>query len=188
MNKVGLLNFLLVVSGPSGVGKSTILNNFLNTNKNVTFAVSATTRQPREGEKHGVDYYFLTKQEFEEKIKNNEFLEYNQHFNNYYGTLNSEIERNFKEGKNVVLDIDTQGLIDIRKTSKFKVRSIFIAPPSIQELRNRLTKRGEKDPEMRVSSAEKEISRSGNYDVVVINNDLEKAKSDFNVAYSSFLR
>lgn len=188
MSKVGLLNFLLVVSGPSGVGKGTILNDFLINNPSVTFAVSATTRQPREGEQHGVHYYFLTKEEFEKKIKNNEFLEYNQHFNNYYGTLNSEIERNFAIGKNVLLEIDTQGLIDIKKSSKFKVNSIFIAPPSIEELRNRLQKRGEKDLEIRVSSAEKEIARSKNYDLVVVNNDLETAKSDFKKAYTVFLK
>jgi guanylate kinase len=173
------LNFIIAISSPSGAGKSTITRRLLEWDSSIKLSVSATTRKPREGEVDGVDYYFLTKDEFEKEIKNNNFVEYAKVFDNYYGTLRREIESKFDNGKDVILDIDWQGVrlvsdqIDAKRLLK-----IFILPPSIKELENRLRARGKDNNDVienRMKRARDEISHFNEYDFVVINDNLESA-------------
>lgn len=174
--------FLIVISAPSGTGKSSLINEILKTEKDIQLSVSATTRDKRVGEIDKVNYYFLTREEFKEKIDNDEFYEYAEVFGNYYGTLKSQIEEKFKNGNNVFLDIDYQGAEKITKQiDKKKLLKIFIVPPSLEELRKRLISRGRdeiKDIENRLSKAELEIKQSVNYDYVIVNDDFETAISE----------
>ena len=171
---------LIVVSAPSGCGKGTILSEILK-NDNYFFSVSATTRKPREGEEDGVNYYFLTKDQFENNIKNNGMLEYAEYCGNYYGTPKEPIEKNLSEGKNVILEIEVNGAMQIRKKCPDAV-FLFIMPPSIKELDRRLHKRGTETEEViasRISQAKKEMTYAKNYDYIVVNDALEDAVDDF---------
>lgn len=174
--------FLIVISAPSGTGKSSLINEILKTEKDIQLSVSATTRDKRAGEIDKINYYFLTKEEFKEKINNNEFYEYAEVFGNYYGTLKSQIEEKFKNGNNVFLDIDYQGAEKITKQiDKKRLLKIFIVPPSLEELRKRLINRGRdkiEDIENRLSKAELEIKQSVNYDYIIVNDDFETAISE----------
>ena len=166
---------LLVISGPSGVGKGTICARLLEKHPEMTFSVSATTRAPRAGEVHGVNYYFISHEEFAAAVEKGEFLEHAAHFNNRYGTLRSEVYERLQRGENVVLDIDVQGALNVIALEKEKV-SIFILPPSMKELRERLTGRGtetEEAVERRLHNAVWEISQKDRYEYKVINDDLE---------------
>jgi guanylate kinase len=170
---------LIVISAPSGAGKTTITKRILEAHRDkFTFSISATTRLPRDGEVHGVDYYFLTKDEFLFRIKNNELIEYEEIFGNYYGTLVSEIDRAKSERKSLLFDIDVKGGISIRTRFPADSLLIFISPPSMEILRERLTKRGSENPEIvekRLARAKMEMEMASVYAHVVVNDDLETA-------------
>lgn len=176
MNK----GILIVVSAPSGCGKGTILAEVMKDEK-FYYSVSATTRSPRPGETDGVNYHFLGREQFEELIKTGRMLEYAEYCGNYYGTPRDKVLEKINEGKNVILEIEVQGAMQIREKCPEAV-FVFIAPPSVAELRNRLEKRGTETPEVinqRVSEAAQEISFAYRYDYVVVNNILEDAVNDF---------
>ena len=170
--------FLIIFSAPSGTGKTTLISKILESEKNIELSVSATTRDKRIGEIDKVNYYFLTKEDFEKRIENNEFLEYANVFGNYYGTLMSQINEKFNNGKDVFLDIDYQGAEKItKKIESKKLLKIFLLPPSMNELRRRLVSRGRDntdDIERRLAKAKLEMGHSNNYDYVVINDDFNE--------------
>lgn len=171
---------LIVFSAPSGCGKGTMLAEILK-DGNFYCSISATTRNAREGEKDGVNYYFLKKEDFEKKIADNEFLEYACYCDNYYGTLVSEVENKLNEGINVILEIEVQGAMKIRQLRPDAL-FIFISPPSVDELRRRLRKRGTESEdviEKRVAQAERELKFVSEYDYNIVNAALEDAVSDF---------
>ncbi len=172
---------LIIFSAPSGAGKSTIVNYLLSQNLNLRFSISATSRLPRGEEKHGVEYYFHTPEEFRQKIENNEFLEYEEVYKDkFYGTLKAEVQRIFDNGGNVIFDVDVVGGCNIKKYYGDKALSIFVEPPSISELRNRLVSRGTDSPEIieaRVAKAEYEMTFASEFDVIIKNDNLEEAKA-----------
>ena len=182
---------LIIFSAPSGAGKSTIVHHILTCGFNMEFSVSATSRAPRGNEVHGVDYYYLTPEEFRSKIRKNEFLEYEEVYpDSFYGTLRSEVERITGQGKNVVFDIDVLGGINIKKQYDEQALALFIAPPSIEVLHQRLINRGTDTPEMiakRIGKAEYELSFAPQFDKVVVNDDLEKAKKEAEKLIREFL-
>jgi len=169
----------IVISGPSGVGKGTICNKLMN-EVNAWYSVSTTTREAREGEVDGVNYYFVSKEEFEEKIKNNEFLEYNIYNGNYYGTSKEKVVEKLNQGINVFSEIDVNGGKNIKEIFSDAVL-IYIAPPSMEELRNRLIGRGTDSEEVinnRLEIAKEEMKEAKYYDYIVVNDDLEKATNE----------
>lgn len=171
---------LFVVSAPSGCGKGTILAEILK-NPQFYYSVSATTRNPRPGETDGVQYRFLSRETFESLIQENAMLEYAEYCNNYYGTIKAPIEENLAAGKHVILEIEVQGAMQIRKLCP-DANFIFILPPSIRVLRERLEKRGTEKPEViaqRVAMAAKEVPFAAEYDYIVVNDELEAAVEDF---------
>ena len=166
---------LLVISGPSGTGKGTLIERLMKEDPTLVFSVSATTRAPRPGEIDGVHYHFVTNEQYDELVAANAFVEYATVHGNRYGTLRSEVYERLERGENVVLDIDVQGALNVIASEKEKV-SIFILPPSMQELRSRLTGRGtetEEAVERRLHNAVWEISQKDKYEYKVINDDLE---------------
>lgn len=168
---------LFVLSAPAGTGKSTIVDRVEEKMPNVKRCITMTTRSPREKEKEGVDYFFCNKEEFEAKIEERKFLEYAKVFENYYGTLADEVEKDLGAGKHLFLVIDTQGAKEVKKKKKDAIL-IFLLPPSMQELEKRLRKRkseNEGEKKQRLSWAKREIEQSKDYDYNVINDDLEKA-------------
>ncbi len=171
---------LIIISAPSGAGKTTIVKYLLKCNLNLEFSISATSRKPRNNEKHGVDYYFIDNNEFKLKVNNNEFLEWEEVYEGTcYGTLLSEVNRLTDKGKNVLFDVDVKGGISIKKIFGSKALSLFIQPPSIDELRYRLEKRGTDSPDVinkRVAKAKYEITYAGEFDYIIINEDLDKAQ------------
>ena len=169
--------FLLVISGPSGVGKGTVLHDLTNTQKNLVYSVSVTTRKQRPGEIEGVSYFFKTHEEFEKMIEEDKFLEYAKVHDNYYGTPKEFVEEKINEGKIVILEIDVQGALNVKKNIDNGVY-IFLAPPSLSELKNRIVNRGtetESDINLRMSNAKKELSYIKNYDYLVVNDHLNSA-------------
>ena len=165
---------LFVISGTSGVGKSTVLSYLMRKRSDLIFSVSATTRDPRPGEEDGVSYYFIGKQEFEDMIQKGEFLEYSAHMDNYYGTPKAQLEEKLSRG-NVILDIEPNGAFNVRKARPDAVL-IFILPPSMEELEKRLRGRGDTtDAQItkRLGRAQWEIEQSGHYDHRVINDQVE---------------
>lgn len=178
VNKTGNL---IVLSGPSGVGKGTIGARLLEKHDDLCFSVSATTREMREGEEEGVNYYYKTVEEFQTMIDNNEFLEHMQVFGkNYYGTPRRFVEEKLAQGISVLLDIDVQGAMVVKKNYPEAVM-IFIAPPTLAELRRRLVGRGtdsEEAVERRFAQAKTELRMVNEYDYVVVNDDLELAVED----------
>lgn len=173
MNK----GLLIVVSGPSGVGKGTVLGRVLADDNNFAYSVSCTTRKPREGEIDGVHYHFITNEEFEANIKNGKMLEYAGYCDNYYGTNADYVDTYRNKGKDVVLEIDTQGARQIKEKCPDSI-SIFIAPPSVDELRTRLINRGTEDEatiNKRVQRALFELNNMHEYDYVIINDVIEDA-------------
>ena len=166
---------LLVISGPSGTGKGTLIERLMKEDPTLVFSVSATTRAPRPGEIDGVHYHFVTNERYDELVAENAFVEYANVPGNRYGTLRSEVYERLERGENVVLDIDVQGALNVIASEKEKV-AIFILPPSMQELRSRLTGRGtetEEAIERRLHNAVWEISQKDKYQYKVINDDLE---------------
>lgn len=173
---------LIIFSAPSGAGKSTIVNHLLTQNLNLQFSISATSRLPRGTEKNGIEYYFLSPDEFRKKINNDEFLEYEEVYQDkFYGTLKSEVERIITSGGNVLFDVDVVGGCNIKKYYGDKALSIFIEVPSIEMLRERLLKRGTDSLEViegRIAKAEYEQTFASNFDKVIINDDMETAKAE----------
>lgn len=183
---------LIIFSAPSGSGKSTIINYLLTQNLHLTFSISATSRPPRGTEQHGVEYYFLTPEEFRRRIANNEFLEYEEVYQDrFYGTLKAPIEQKLQEGYNVVFDVDVVGGCNIKKFYGNRALSIFIQPPSVEELRRRLEGRATDAPdviESRVAKAEFELGFADKFDVVIVNDDLEAAKAEALATLRNFLQ
>lgn len=172
---------LIIFSAPSGAGKSTIINYLLTKNLNLAFSISATSRPPRGSEQNGVEYFFLSPEEFRARIANNEFLEYEEVYENrFYGTLKAQVEKQLEAGQNVVFDVDVVGGCNIKKFYGERALSVFIQPTSIEELRKRLIGRGTDEPEVienRIAKAEYELSFAPKFDVVIVNDKLETAKA-----------
>lgn len=173
---------LIIFSAPSGSGKSTIINYLLTQNLRLRFSISATSRAPRGTEKNGVEYYFLSPEEFRARIAAGDFLEYEEVYKDkFYGTLKNEVERILAEGDNVIFDVDVVGGCNIKKYYGDRALSMFIQPPSIDELRRRLEGRATDAPEViesRIAKAAYELSFAPQFDVVVVNDDLDKAKAE----------
>mgnify|MGYP000925371482 CR=1 FL=1 len=168
---------LIVLSGPSGVGKGTVLRRLLKDYKDIEYSISATTRPGRKGEIHGKDYFFLSEEEFFQMVDNNQFIEWAKVHNNYYGTPREYVEKTLQDGRDIILEIDIQGARKVRETYPEAVY-VFLLPPSFSELEKRLNKRGtedEKTKELRLKNAREELKELVNYDYQIINEDLEEA-------------
>lgn len=170
---------LIIFSAPSGAGKTTIVRQLLERGLNLEFSVSATSRSPRPNELHGRDYYFLTLDEFKNRVAAGDFLEWEEVYNGIcYGTLKSEVDRICDAGKNVIFDVDVVGGLNIKKQFGEQALAIFVQPPSVEELRTRLKNRSTETEEkiaMRIAKAEHELSFADKFDVVVVNDTLENA-------------
>lgn len=183
---------LIIFSAPSGSGKSTIINYLMQQGLNLAFSISATSRPPRGTEKNGVEYFFLSPEEFRQRIANNEFLEYEEVYKDrYYGTLKNQVEKQLETGQNVVFDVDVKGGCNIKQFYGNRALSIFIQPPSVEELRKRLIGRGEDTPEViedRIARAEYELSFAPKFDTVIVNDNLETAKAEVLARLKDFLK
>lgn len=184
---------LIVFSAPSGSGKTTIVKHLLqHTDLPLEFSISAASRDPRGEEVHGKDYYFLSIEEFKNKIDDNAFIEYEEVYtNNFYGTLKSEVERIWALGKAVIFDIDVIGGLNIEKQFPKETLSIFVQPPNKQELEKRLRGRGtetEEKIQMRLAKADKELSYASDFDAIITNDNLEIAKQEAFQLVSKFLK
>jgi len=175
---------LIIFSAPSGSGKSTIVQWLMKEHPELQlyFSVSCTSRPPRGTEQHGVDYFFLTADEFRERIERDEFVEYEEVYQDrFYGTLKSQVEHQLEQGQNVVFDVDVKGGINIKRFYGDRALSLFIQPPSVEELRRRLEGRGTDTPEaieQRLAKAEYELTFAPQFDRIVINDDLDEAKQN----------
>ncbi len=182
---------LIIFSAPSGSGKSTIINYLLKQGLRLRFSISATSRAPRGTERDGVEYYFLTPDEFRARIARGDFLEYEEVYQDkYYGTLKSEVERILAEGDNVIFDVDVVGGCNIKAFYGDRALSIFIQPPSVEELRRRLENRGTDAPEViesRVAKAEYELGFAKRFDKVIVNERLETAQEEALETIRTFL-
>lgn len=185
---------LIVLSGPSGVGKSTLLKKVFEKFPGMRFSVSCTTRSPREGEVDGVSYYFISHDEFEERSQRGEFIEEAKVFSNRYGTLKSEVLKHIRAGVDVVLDIDVQGALQIRSAAAADpelarcAAFVMIVPPSFKELEERLRGRASETPEqlaLRISGAAGELARFRVYDYIVVNQDLDRAAGELTALFSA---
>jgi guanylate kinase len=174
-----MLGKLIIFSAPSGAGKTTIVRHLLDQDMNLEFSISATSRGKRHTETDGKDYYFLTLEEFRRKIDNNEFLEWEEVYQGtFYGTLKSEVERIRENGMNVIFDVDVVGGCNIKKYYGDQALAIFVQPPSVEELRNRLISRSTDTPEViekRVQKAEYELSFANQFDLIIVNEYLGTA-------------
>ena len=185
---------LIIFSAPSGSGKSTIINYLLQDHPELklAFSISATSRAPRGQEQHGVEYFFLTPEDFRQRIENDEFLEYEEVYpGRFYGTLKAQVEKQSEDGQNVLFDVDVKGGVNIKQYYGDRALSVFIQPPSIEELRKRLERRGTETPEVindRIARAEFELGFASQFDKVVINDDLETAKAETLQIITDFLR
>lgn len=183
---------IIVVSAPSGCGKSTIIKSILDKGEiDTEFSVSATNRAPRPGEIDGVHYRFLSTEEFESAVKRGDFVEWEEVYpGRFYGTLRSEIDRKIDSRHNVLLDIDVKGALNVKHIYGDRCLTVFIEPPSVEELRRRLENRGTETPEVidtRVGRAEYEISFAPDFDVTVVNDDLEAAVTETENIFKNFL-
>jgi guanylate kinase len=172
---------LIVVSGPAGVGKGTVVSLVRERDRDVVFSVSATSRSPRPGEIDGVNYFFITREKFQEMIRDNEMLEWVEYCGNYYGTPRAYVEDELRKGKIVLLEIDVEGAMNIKRQYPQCV-SVFIMPPTMEELRDRITKRGTETPEVieaRLKRAENEMQHSSEYDYIIVNQTVEEAANRF---------
>jgi guanylate kinase len=181
----------VIISAPSGAGKTTIVKHLLDRGLNLEFSVSATTRPLRGNEIDGKDYFFLTVIEFRKKVENNEFAEWEEVYKDLlYGTLKTELERIWKNGNHVLFDVDARGGINLKKIFGSQAVSIFIMPPSTEELEKRLFLRGTENPEkikIRIEKAEEELNLAREFDHIVINDNLEQAESEVYKLVTSFL-
>jgi guanylate kinase len=182
---------LVIISAPSGAGKTTIVKHLLESGLNLSFSVSATTRHPRGNEQDGKDYFFLTVQEFKKRIDNDEFVEWEEVYKDiFYGSLKSELERIWANGNFVLFDVDVKGGISLKKKFGTNSIAIFIMPPSVKELENRLVKRATDTPEKiqtRVQKANEELKLANEFDIVIVNHQLDKAREEALKIVASFL-
>jgi len=183
---------IIIITAPSGAGKTSITKHLLKTFPGkLAFSISAATRQRREYEKDGVDYHFMSVDDFKEKIQHNAFIEWEMVYEGkYYGTLASEIHRIWEEEKVPLLDIDVQGAVHVQQEHREQTLSIFIEPPSVDELKRRLSSRGTETPESlatRVNKATYELSFKDHFDKVIVNDDLEKARKEAEEIVRSFI-
>ena len=182
---------IIVITAPSGSGKTTLVKRLLAACPQLTFSISACTRQPRAGEVHGKDYYFYEEEHFKKLIAEDAFVEWEMVYSGkYYGTLKSELDRIWNEGKTPLIDIDVKGALAIKAQFEAIASTIFIEAPSIEELRRRLQLRGTETPESteeRVEKAKYEISFAPNFDHIIINDNLEKASQDLLLVVTQFL-
>ena len=190
INKQGKL---IVFSAPSGSGKTTIVRHLLGVEKlNLEFSISATSREKRGNEIDGKDYYFLSAKEFKNKIKSDEFLEWEEVYrDNFYGTLKTEVERIWAKGKNVIFDIDVSGGLRIKRKFPEQALAVFVKPPSIDELKIRLKKRKTESADkinMRVAKASAELATAPLFDVIIVNDNLEKALKEAEALVGDFLK
>jgi len=185
---------LIIFSAPSGTGKSTIIGWLMKEHPELqlAFSISCTSRAPRGTEQNGVEYFFLTPEEFRQRIENDEFLEYEEVYQDrFYGTLKAQVERQMEAGQNVVFDVDVKGGVNIKKYYGDEAMSIFIQPPSIEELRRRLEGRGTDAPEVidqRIARAAFELTFAEKFDTVIVNDKLEQAEADALSLIESFIR
>jgi guanylate kinase len=184
---------LIIFSAPSGTGKSTIISWLMKEHKelNLAFSISCTSREPRGTEQDGVEYFFLTPEEFRARIEDDEFLEFEEVYTDrFYGTLKSQVEKQLEAGQNVVFDVDVKGGVNIKKFYGDEALSIFIQPPSVNELRRRLERRATDAPDVidqRIARAEFELTFAEKFDKVVVNDILEYAEADALAAIQQFL-
>ena len=183
---------IIIFSAPSGSGKSTIINYLMQQGLNLHFSVSATSRPPRGAEQNGVEYYFLTPEDFKQRIAQGEFLEYEEVYKDrFYGTLKSQVDAQLAKGENVVCDVDVLGGQNIKKHYGQQALSLFIQPPSIEALRQRLEGRGTDSPEVindRIARAEFELSFADKFDHAVVNDDLQQAQAEALALIQNFLK
>jgi len=183
---------LVIFSAPSGSGKTTIVQRLLKNDLNLEFSISACSRPKRKGEEHGRDYYFLSQEEFLQKIKEGEFVEWEEVYkDHFYGTLRSEVERIRNQGKNVIFDIDVQGGLNLKKNFGGEALAIFVMPPSLEELEKRLKHRSTDDPEkinLRILKAESELKYAELFDRILYNTDLEQAVSGAEDMVAEFIQ
>ena len=186
-----MTNKLIVFSAPSGAGKTTLVKYIIETFNDIQFSISATSRIARGKEKDGVDYYFLSSEEFKAKVQNEEFIEYEEVYGgNYYGTLKSELDRIWNANKIAIFDIDVVGGANIKNMFPNETLSIFVMPPSIDVLKNRLLERGDVSSEqinVRVKKAESELDYASKFDNIIINNDLEESKKIAHTLIKKFI-
>lgn len=182
---------IIIITAPSGAGKTSITHHLLNTIPQLSFSISATTRKPREHEKDKTDYYFISEEEFRGKIQKKEFVEWEMVYEGkYYGTLKSELQRIWKLGKIPLLDIDVKGAIHVQRQYPESILSIFVEPPSIEELKKRLLSRGtetEESLQARINKASYEISFQHSFDKVIVNDELDRACNDAEETVRNFL-
>ena len=184
-------NKIIIITAPSGSGKTSITRYLMDTFPQLAFSISAATRQPRGNEKSGVDYYFISEEDFKTRIRENEFVEWEMVYEGkYYGTLKKELQRIWNEGKVPVLDIDVKGAIHVKQQYPASAITLFIEPPSVGELQKRLQSRGTESPESlaaRINKAAFEISFKDHFDHQIINDDLQKACADAVVIVAEYL-
>lgn len=182
---------VVIVSAPSGTGKSTLIGHLMTFRSDIAFSVSATNRPPRGKEQDGVDYHFLSTEEFQHHIEQNDFLEYVEVYGGrFYGSLKQQVNRQLEDGKHVIFDVDVVGAQKIKEYYGDRALSVFIQPPSIESLRQRLEQRATDAPEViedRLARARFELSQAEKFDQIVVNDDLETAKKDFVALISEFL-
>lgn len=183
---------LIIFSAPSGAGKSTIVKHLIDhSGIDFGFSISATSRAPRGTEKHGVEYFFMTTEEFKQKIAEGAFIEYEEVYNGcFYGTLKSEVERVLNSGKHMLFDVDVKGGLSIKKLYGEQALAVFVQPPSVEELHRRLVNRATDSEEMiakRVSKAEWEVQFAPEFDLIIVNDNLEKAQQETEKAVFDFL-
>jgi guanylate kinase len=182
---------LIIFSAPSGAGKTTIVHHLLDVIPQLEFSISACSRPMRKGEQNGVDYYFLTVNEFKQKINNNEFIEWEEVYtDNFYGTLKSEVQRIWNHGRSAIFDVDVEGGVNLKKQFGENALAVFVMPPSVQSLENRLKQRETETPESiarRIGKAENELKMADKFDKIIINDTLEHALTDAEILVKEFL-
>jgi len=182
---------IIVICAPSGTGKSTLINRLKIDHPELEWSVSCTTRPMRAGEKNGKDYYFISKEEFEEQIKNDQFIEWAKVHSNYYGTSKIFVSHGLQEGRKMLFDLDVQGADAMKKIYGHQAQVIFIEPPSVDELEKRLRLRGTDSEQVineRVENAKKELSRKNDYDFLIMNDDVERAYQKFRQAVERIIK
>jgi len=182
---------LIIVSAPSGAGKTTLVKHLLDSNLNLAFSISAASRAKRPGEKNGVDYHFIPEEEFIKKIEHNEFLEWEEVYEgSFYGTLKSEVERLWVEGKHVIFDVDVEGGLNIKSQYGDRALAVFVMPPNVEQLEKRLRNRSTESDESlktRLTKAVHELGYADRFDEVVVNDNLDKAKAEVYEVVRQFL-